>query len=279
MRQSAATLEAFYASKLGQKAADRIGERLTDLWGPGNGQRILGIGYTSPLLPLWQTTARACIGVVPEEIGETRLSSERGQSLCHAPEHRLPFSEGMFDKILLMHALEEAESPRQLLREAWRVMAPEGRIVVAVTNRRSLWSLNDAEPFGHGRAWTRRQMVNFLNDSLFQVTASTTAVHMPPVNWPIVTAAAKSWEQVGEFITPGLGGVVLVEAVKHLYAKPGGGAGAPVTQAVKAGKKSTVLPRKLAWQEKTPKPQDSAIDAALPHDTCTFETPTGAGKS
>ena len=278
MRQSAATLEAFYASKLGQKAADRIGERLGDLWGPSAGQRVLGIGYTSPLLHQWQDTARTCIGVVPEEIGETRLMSDLGQSLCRSPEHRLPFAEGIFDKVLLLHALEEAESPRQLLREAWRVMAPEGRILVAVTNRRSLWSLNDGEPFGHGRAWTRRQMVNFLNDSLFQVTASTTAVHMPPVNWPIVTAAAKSWEQVGEFITPGLGGVVLVEAVKHLYAKPGGGAGAPVTQAVKAGKKSTVLPRKLAWPEKTTKHHDRAIDARHSRDTSTSEPPIGAGK-
>ena len=50
---------------------------------------------------------------------------------------RKGFSTGSF----LLHALEEADSPRQLLREAWRILAPEGRIVVAVTNRRSMWSV------------------------------------------------------------------------------------------------------------------------------------------
>lgn len=246
MRQSAATLEAFYATKLGQKTAERLSDRLSDLWEIRETERVLGIGYPLPLIQQWMTHSKACIGVIPEEIGEARMRGARGQTLCRAPEHRLPFNEGMFDRVVLLHALEEAESPRQLLRDVWRVMAPEGRIVVAVTNRKSMWSLNDAEPFGHGRAWTRRQLIRFLNDSLFQVTASTTAVHMPPLNWPIITAAAKSWEQVGEFITPGLGGVVLVEAVKRLYSKPTGSAGAPVTQASKAGKKSAVLPRNVA---------------------------------
>lgn len=261
MRQSSATLEAFYATKLGQKTAQRLTDRLSDLWETKQTERVLGIGYPLPLMPLWGSQSKACIGVIPEEIGETRLQGPRGQTLSFAPEHRLPFSEGVFDKVILLHALEEAESPRQILREAWRVMAPEGRIVVAVTNRKSMWSLNDAEPFGHGRTWTRRQLIRFLNDSLFQVTASTTAVHMPPLNWPIITAASRSWEQVGEFITPGLGGVVLVEAVKRLYSKPTGSAGAPVTQAAKAGKKSTVLPRNAASDPNLTMSDKSLIDA------------------
>ena len=39
---------------------------------------------------------------------------------------------------------------------AVRVMRlTEGRIVVAVTNRRSMWSLADNKPFGHGRPCRR----------------------------------------------------------------------------------------------------------------------------
>jgi len=249
MRQPAATLEAFYESRLGEAAARMIGTRLMDLWGPCDGQRILGIGYPGPLLPLWQTDAATCIGAVPEEIGEVRLTSDKGQVLCSAPEQRLPFPEGLFDRVFLLHALEEADSPRQMLREAWRVLAPEGRIVVAVTNRRSMWSLADNKPFGHGRPWTKQQLVRFLSDSLFQVTASTTAVHMPPLDWRLITGASKSWERAGELVLPGLGGVVLVEAVKRLYSKPGGSAAAPVTQAVKASKPKPVMPRKLAGRD------------------------------
>ncbi|MEM9054951.1 MAG: methyltransferase domain-containing protein [Pseudomonadota bacterium] len=278
MRQSAATLEAFYGSRLGEAAARLMGKRLMDLWGDCGGLRLLGLGFPTPLLPLWQETAATCIGAVPEEIGETRLSGGRGQALCLAPEDRLPFPEAIFDRVFLLHALEEADSPRQLLREAWRVLAPEGRLVVAVTNRRSTWSLVDSKPFGHGRPWTRRQLVRFLNDQLFQVTASATAVHMPPLDWRLITAASNSWERAGELVLPGLGGVVLVEAVKHLYAKPGGSAAAPVTQAIKAGRPKPVMPRKLAGRPTRTTETDVGIDAAYGMDTSVGNKLIGAGE-
>ena len=277
MRQPAATLEAFYATRLGQSAARLMSERMTALWGSCAGQRVLGIGYPNPLLPLWQDEAAACIGVVPEELGEARLVSDKGQSLCLSPEQKLPFPEGLFDRVFLLHALEEADSPRQLLREAWRILAPEGRIVVAVTNRRSMWSVVESKPFGHGRPWTRSQMVRFLNDSLFQVTASTTAVHMPPLNWRIITGAANSWERAGEFALPGLGGVVLVEAVKRLYSKPGGSAAAPVTKAVKASRPKPVMPRKLAGQDPADPRKKTTIDVTNQADTGRVKTAIGGG--
>ncbi|MEM8616380.1 MAG: methyltransferase domain-containing protein, partial [Pseudomonadota bacterium] len=192
MRQSAATLNAFYASRLGRAAARQVNQRLMDLWGPCSGQTILGVGYTQTVLPLWETQAARCVGAIPEGIGASRLDGARGQVMCLTPEHRLPFHDQQFTRIVLLHALEEADQPRSLLREAWRVLAPEGRIVVAVANRKSFWSVTEAQAFGHGRPWTRRQLIAFLNDSLFQVTASTTAVHMPPINWRLITAAANA---------------------------------------------------------------------------------------
>jgi SAM-dependent methyltransferase len=279
MRQPAATLETFYNSRLGQCAARLMAERLTALWGNCEGQRVLGIGYPGPILPVWQANATSCIGAVPQEIGEVRHATAQGQSLCLSPEDRLPFQEGLFDRVFMLHALEEADSPRQLLREAWRVLAPEGRIAIAVTNRRSMWSLVDSKPFGHGRPWTRHQLVRFLNDSLFQVTASSTAVHMPPLDWRLITAASKSWERAGELVLPGLGGVVLVEAVKRLYSQPGGSAAAPVTQAVKAGKSQPVLPRKAAGPDIGLTQKNTRIDVTSQADTSMLDNAIGGGQS
>ena len=267
MRQSATVLEAFYAARLGRAAAERIANRLLDLWGPCAGEAVACVGYPHPLLPLWLPSARTCIGVTPDEAGQSRSDGPRGGVIVHAPEHRLPFGDGVFDKIVLLHALEEADHPRLLMREVWRVLAPEGRIIVAATNRKSLWSINDRTAFGHGRPWTRRQLMQFMTDSLFQVTASTTAVHMPPLDWRLITAAAKSWERVGEWVAPGLGGVVLVEAVKRLYAKPGGSAAAPVTQAVKAGNLRPSMPRKQAESRERAASSISVIDAGQSRDT------------
>ena len=73
-------------------------------------------------------------------------------------------------------------------------------------------------------------MSNLLSGGLFQVTASSSALYMPPLSSGLVTSAAEGWEAIGRMFTPGLGGVVLIEAVKRLYAPPGGGAVAPVTE-------------------------------------------------
>lgn len=244
MRQPASTLEAFYASQLGQSVADLIVQRIVDIWGTCTGERVLGFGYPHPLLGLWKDTASTCVGVSPDDIGPAEYLTDRGNAMALSPEDRLPFRDDAFTRIVLLHCLEEAQNPKQILREAWRVLAPEGKIIVAATNRRSFWSITDSTAFGHGRPWTRRQLMDFMNDSLFQVTASTTAVHMPPLEWSIITSASRSWERAGGVISPGLGGVVLVEAVKRLYANPRGSAPATARNPVRKGSSRPILPRK-----------------------------------
>ncbi len=261
MRQSTASLNQFYGTRLGRAAAARMKDRLTDLWGGCEGLNVLGAGYASPILPLWAKEARRCVALQPDSGEPQSLTSKRGQVAVQAPEARFPFAEASFDRVLLLHALEEADSPRAVLREAWRVLSPEGRIVIATTNRRSTWSLTENNAFGHGRPWTRTQLIRFANDSLFQVTASTTAVHLPPLNWPFITAASTAWERAGEMLLPGLGAVVLVEAVKRLYAEPGGSAHATVTSAQPAQQNKKALPRHRASNSQEHTSQIIHIDA------------------
>ncbi len=260
MRQVAATLDTFYETRLGRAVSDRIAGRLSDLWGDCSGQNVLGLGYSQPVLTQWQGSAKTCVALQPEAVGTVSFKGKGGEASTISPEDRFPFAEGAFDRIVLLHALEEAEHPRAVLRETWRVLAPEGRIVIVAANRRSLWSLAESKAFGHGRPWTKRQLIRFAGDSLFQVTASATAVHVPPLNWPIITSAAAAWEGVGETVLSGLGGVVLVEAIKRLYAKPGGSAGAVVTDAVRAGKAATALPRNRAARKTSESVSNSSVD-------------------
>lgn len=247
MRQDSVSIERFYKSPLGAAAGRLLAARILDLWPDTKGLRLLGLGFAMPVLAPFAATARCCVAALPEGTGHLRWSATgRGNATVVAPEARLPFGDGLFDRALLLHALEEAERPRILLRELWRVMAPEGRIVVAAANRLGLWTRADRTPFGHGRPWTRRQLSALLSDGLFQVTASAHALYMPPVATGLVTAAAEGWERAGSWLTPGLGGVVLIEAVKRLYAEPGGGAVAPTLAAIKARKGKAALPRDRA---------------------------------
>lgn len=261
MRQRASDLENFYASSLGETACYLLLRRLNDLWGDCANQTVLGMGYAHPLLAGLSLTAKSAVAVTPH-LGAASYwaGTDRGVSTCIAEEDRLPFADGSFDRVILLHAVEEAESPRAVMREAWRVLAPEGRALIIVANRKGLWSLSEGTPFGHGRPWTRRQLIQWLNDHLFQVTASTTALHLPPINWRFLTHAADGFENFGGLAVPGLGGAVMVEAIKHLYAKPGSGAAAPVTGLATGRKGVAQLPRNEAARSDGRKVEISHVD-------------------
>ena len=261
MKLTASDLERFYASRLGETVCYLLLKRVSDLWGDCANQTVLGMGYAHPLLAGLAATAKARMAVTPHQgAASAWAGTERGVSACIAEEDRLPFPDNMFDRVVLLHAVEEAESPRAVMREAWRVLAPEGRALIIVANRKGLWSLSESTPFGHGRPWTRRQLISWLNDHVFHVTASTTAVHLPPLDWKILTHAADGFERFGETVTAGLGGLVLVEAAKHLYAKPGGGAPAPVTELAGGRKGVAQLPRNEAEPTCVEKPPITRID-------------------
>lgn len=251
MRQDVVTLQRFYERPLGQAAARIVSGKIEALWGDGQGLSVLGLGYAPPVMgPLLD--ARRCIAAMPGGQGVAHWKSAgRGCASFKTDEHRLPFADGLFDRVILYHGLEEAASPRALIRELWRVMAPEGRIIAAASNRRGLWSRAESTPFGHGRPWTRSQLVTLLSESAFQVTASAHALHMPPIRWGVVTSAADTWERAGELFYPAFGGVVLIEAVKRLYIDPRGSASAPVLEAVKARKGAPAVPRNQAPQDRS----------------------------
>jgi SAM-dependent methyltransferase len=53
----------------------------------------------------------------------------------------LPLPNASLDALVLHHALETAADPRSVLREAARVVAPGGRLIVCAFNPLSLWGL------------------------------------------------------------------------------------------------------------------------------------------
>ncbi|MEO0881211.1 MAG: methyltransferase domain-containing protein [Pseudomonadota bacterium] len=223
MRQDVASLETFYASPLGIKARAVLTSRVEDLWGELKDEAVLGVGFATPLTTVLGRNAETNIAVMPAaQGGLTWASTSRGVSTVLAEEGDLPFKDGSFTRIVLMHAMEESPAPFALLREIWRVLAPEGRLVVIASNRLGLWARAEATPFGHGRPWTRSQLTRLLDDTMYQSTAWTYSLYMPPSQWKTVLALADSIEKAGETVSRVLGGVVLIEAVKRLYAKTGG---------------------------------------------------------
>ena len=128
----------------------------------------------------------------------------------------LPLPDASVDDLLCVHCLEVAERAGPLLREMWRVLAPEGRLLIVVPNRRGLWARFDTTPFGHGRPYSRGQLERLLTDALFTPTLWTSALYMPPMDRHWLLRWATAFERIGARLWPAFAGVIIVEARKEL---------------------------------------------------------------
>jgi SAM-dependent methyltransferase len=120
--------------------------------------------------------------------------------------------------VLLVHAIEHAESLRPFLREVWRVLSASGRVLIVVPNRRGIWARLDHTPFGHGHPYTAGQLARLLRDNLFVPQQMRNCLFVPPLSGRLWLSSARAWERIGARLFPALGGVSIVEASKTLYA-------------------------------------------------------------
>lgn len=212
-------LAPFYGSAGGELAARLVRERLALLWPALPGMAVLGIGYAAPYLGLWQAQARRCIALTTHHGTLAPWPGGRAPSAALvAEEASLPFADRSFDRILLVHGLEAAENARFLLREAWRVLGDDGRLIVVVPNRAGLWAHLERTPFGHGQPYSVGQLTRLLALHLFRVERREAALFLPPYGLRLLRSAAPAMERAGRLLCPRLAGVTVVEAEKDLFA-------------------------------------------------------------
>jgi SAM-dependent methyltransferase len=137
---------------------------------------------------------------------------------CTVEEAALPFPDLCFDRILLVHGLEAAENARGLLREVWRVLKDDGRLLVVAPNRVGLWAHVESTPFGHGQPYSPGQIGRLLAANLFRVERREFALYVPPTRLRLLLRTARLWERSGRRYAQHLGGVTVTEAVKDAYA-------------------------------------------------------------
>lgn len=228
MLLDAAELVRFYETDVGRTVRRIVGARLGAAWPHCEGQTVVGHGYAIPYLGHFRT-ARRLIGVMPASQGAVRWPAEQPSQVVLAENDQIPLPDSSVDRLLAIHSLESATDPRRQLREFWRVLSGEGRLIVVVPNRRGIWARIDATPFGSGRPYSRGQLDRLLRDALFGPMPPRGALYFPPLAPQFLQHAAPTVERVGAAAWSGFSGVVIVEATKHMMAPISGGTLAPVT--------------------------------------------------
>ncbi len=211
-------LRDFYAAPLGQAARHGIQQQLRAIWPDLRGRRLLGLGYATPYLGAFRAEALTTIAAMPAGQGALPWPEGARSLTLLADETQLPFPERSFERVLLIHALEFGEPPREMLREIWRLLSDDGRLLVVAPARRGLWSRSERTPFGQGQPYSKSQLTRLLRDCLFTPMASARALYIPPLASPTLLGWSRSWERLGRRWFPRFAGAILVEAGKEIYA-------------------------------------------------------------
>lgn len=215
MRRDVLELRRFYATPLGRAAREMVGRKLVEAWSNPRGLDFLGLGYATPFFE-GLTSARRVVAAMPAAQGVEAWPQEGRNLACLADETALPFANALFDRILVVHGLEESDDPLAFMREVWRVLAPSGRVIIVVASRLGLWSDAEKTPFGHGRPYSRRQLEELVRQAELEPAAWSRALYAPPLDW--TAGMAETFEQLGSRLWPQFSGLILLEAVKQTFA-------------------------------------------------------------
>ena len=211
-------LREFYGSRLGlatrRSLAGQLKPRLAGL----SGGRIMGLGYAMPYLADCTVKAEAQLAFTMARQGVFRWPEDGAVQSALVDECDLPLLESVVDVALVVHALELTDAPQEMLREIWRVLAPQGRLFLVVPNRRGVWARFDTSPFGHGQPFSKPQLSALLKESQFSVVSWSYALYFPPSTRAAVLSAAPAIESLGSWLMPALSGAIIVEAAKQVYA-------------------------------------------------------------
>ena len=211
-------LRDFYETQLGAMARRMIRRGVRSMWPDVKGQRILGLGYATPYLRQFLTEAERTLAFMPASKGVLHWPSEGRGLTALVDEAELPLPDLSVDRVLLVHGLESSEYQRDMLREAWRVLTGEGRLLIVAPNRGGIWARLERTPLGWGQPYSAAQLSRLLRDNMFTPTRSRRALYIPPLRTRALLRSAPAWERIGSRWFPTFGGVVLVEAGKQLYA-------------------------------------------------------------
>jgi SAM-dependent methyltransferase len=150
------------------------------------------------------------------------LALEPGAAVAADPL-QLPLESQSVDLLALPHVLEFHANPHEVLREAERVLRPEGHVVISGFNTASLWRLRQLVPFMARSAapWNAHfigllRLRDWLRVLGFELNGGKFGCYVPPFSRRKWLDRFAFMDQAGARWWPVLGGVYVVRAVKRV---------------------------------------------------------------
>lgn len=149
--------------------------------------------------------------------------SSKTKISCLAAEfEELPIASDSVDVVVLVHILESAFNPHEILREAHRILIPEGHIIITGLNPYSLWGIwhrykklirSFSPPV---KLLSMNRMKDWLQLLNFQIIQGEQFHFRPPIGRGSFYEKFRFFEKMGRTCWPFWGGAYVLQAIKRV---------------------------------------------------------------
>ncbi len=207
----------WYGQGAGQKLIAAEKAEITDILSKICGYHLVFVG--EPLLAPLVTNSLISHRILLHPLAKENLSAI---SALQGKDEALPLQTDSVDAVVLSHVLEQSMNPHEVLREAHRILIPEGQVVITGFNPFSLWGL-----WYHLKQWTHKApargkllTAGRLRDWLillnFQIVGGGPFYFRPPISHDGVDQKLTFLEKVGKHLWPFWGGAYTLVAIKRV---------------------------------------------------------------
>lgn len=160
---------------------------------------------------------KACL--IPHKIGlqEYKRSHSHELSNIYGTLQELPFLDDSIDIVLLPHTLEYELAPKEVLEEVWRILRPEGALVILGHNPWSLLRISAKKNLLTSRCWFGiSKTCKILKEIGFEIETLRSYFFRPLLKSQKWYARLGFLEIVGQFLWPFWAGSYLLVVRKRL---------------------------------------------------------------
>ena len=215
---------------LGRTQPDNVKQSLADWFDSPLGELLIEKqkGILEKVLPkifgyhLIYAGLNSLTRVVEESPIKHKVFLDCQKSQVNTDIHQLPFQSDSTDLFVLHHSLDFERDPFQVLREATRIVLPNGNLLIIGFNPWSLWGLWRAFLFrSKSPPWTSRfispyRLSEWLDILGFDVVGCESAFYMPP-STKLATSSSLNWlDYLGSAWLNQRGGFYLLMAKKRV---------------------------------------------------------------
>ena len=196
----------------GERIIEEVNQILAPWWPKFFGYHLLKIGALSSELATPNSPIRHQITV----------TDHKDCASIVADVDDLPLLQHSVDVAVLSHVLEYAVDPHHVVREANRVLIPNGYLVITGFNPFSLVGLNKLVPYRRQRTpWNERffsamRVKDWLHLMGYEILHDERCLHSSLVGKFSYGVIARNWRKIAARLVPSLGSVYVIIAKKRV---------------------------------------------------------------